>query len=143
MTNSLFVFQFELRLLPPPRQPKPTCNICLFECEDPFVLSCGHANCRVCLKNFLGSKINDGHFEVKCFYLDAHNNKCNCVIDNATIESIVDRDMWEKRERWRLRHQLGDNAAECPYCEHIEMHRASGLHHHAPNIHRCSACDRQ
>jgi len=132
-----------LRLLPPPRQPKPTCNICLFECENPFVLSCGHTNCRVCLENFLGSKINDGHFEVKCFYLDDHNNKCNCVIDNATIKSIVDRDMWKKRERWRLRHELGDNAAECPYCEHIEIHRASGLHHHASNIHRCSACDRQ
>jgi len=106
-----------------------TCPICYddFKGEEMFSLSCKHFSCKICWKEYLITKINDGPscLHTKCPFL-----KCGIIIDETLVTNLVDSTSKERFEKYLTRSFIDDNphVKWCPapncgnavYCADLE-----------------------
>ena len=104
------------------------CGMCL-ERQPSGVRSCcyGHQWCRPCLAGYVGSEIACNELAVRCPWIgeEAALQRCNEVIDEATITALVDADTAARYHRFKA---LSDPLMrECPLpradgtpCRHLQ-----------------------
>ncbi|CAJ0841809.1 2088_t:CDS:2 [Entrophospora sp. SA101] len=102
------------------------CEIC---CNDDrntvtIALSCGHRFCKDCYEHYLTQKIKE---EGESRRILCMANKCNVIVDETTVEMLVDKDINERYRNLLNRTYVDDNEnlhwCPAPSCEYaIECH---------------------
>lgn len=71
------------------------CEICFDDDngEQSYALQCGHRACTVCWGTYLTKKIKEEgeSSRIQCLF-----DKCNVIVDEKTVELLVDRDTFER-----------------------------------------------
>ncbi|GBC07663.1 hypothetical protein RclHR1_07600002 [Rhizophagus clarus] len=102
------------------------CDICCNNDEDldTLALSCEHRFCKNCYEHYLTQKIkdDDGNLRILCMA-----NDCNVIVDEETIELIVNKDIHDRYRTLLNRTYVNDKEylrwCPVPNCEYvIECH---------------------
>ncbi|KAL7753149.1 hypothetical protein RI367_001602 [Sorochytrium milnesiophthora] len=101
------------------------CDVCCNDDDgmETLALSCGHRFCRDCYEHYLTQKIRDEgeSRRIQCM------GECKLVVDEKTVEMVVDKDTFKKYQSLLLRTFVDDNEylKWCPSanCENaVECH---------------------
>ncbi|CAG8635575.1 28801_t:CDS:2, partial [Dentiscutata erythropus] len=102
------------------------CDICCDDDKDieTLALSCGHRFCQTCYKHYLTQKIKE---EGESRRISCMANGCNVIVDENTVELVVDKDIHERYRTLLNRTYVDDNESlrwcPAPSCEYaVECH---------------------
>ncbi|KAI8611769.1 hypothetical protein BC830DRAFT_1068454 [Chytriomyces sp. MP71] len=109
------------------KQPKPVvlpgfeCSICYDDSNglESLALGCGHRFCSPCYQRYLHQKVAE---EGESRRIQCLHSACNFIVDEKTVETLVEPPIFEKYQKLLLRTYVDDNKylKWCPYpnCEY-------------------------